>query len=218
MSIGQKIVVAGGALAAAALVAGAASAQGYGGMTSQMYVKGMGGFTFPQNEDFDLNGRGGEGSINSGLDYDQGYALGVAIGYDMNPNLALEGEYMYRNAEGRLTNTDSGKEKTESNAWMVNALYKFNGLGATGQFKPFAGAGIGIADLDVGTEVGDLNGDYQFAYQLIAGVGYEVTPQWTLTGEARYFGVNDQTYENDVIDFKAPYHTFDILFGAAYRF
>ena len=65
---------------------------------------------------------------------------------------------------------------------------------------------------------GDFDSDYNFAYQLIGGVKYNVTPNLSLNGEARFFGINDQTVENDALSFKKTYQTFDLLFGATYSF
>jgi opacity protein-like surface antigen len=65
---------------------------------------------------------------------------------------------------------------------------------------------------------GDFDSDYNFAYQLIGGVAYVLPSGWTLNGEARFFGINDQELENSEFGFKTTYHTFDLLFGATYRF
>ncbi|PZQ47744.1 MAG: hypothetical protein DI556_16135 [Rhodovulum sulfidophilum] len=211
MSNKRNIVALGGALAAATMIAGAASAQSF-------YVKGFGGWTIPQDDDFRLNERETGLSASSGYDFDSGYALGAAVGYDFSPSLALEGEYVYRNADARLKNVGADKGETKSNAWMVNALYKFPAMGATGAFHPYAGGGIGMADLKVESTGESLDSDYNFAWQLIGGVGYDVAPQWQLTGEVRYFSINDQTVENNDFGFKAGYDTVDVLFGATYRF
>lgn len=213
MSITRKLVATGGALAAAAtMMTGAASAQSY-------YVKGFGGWTIPQDDDFQLNDRETGLSRESGLDFDTGYALGAAVGYDFSPTLAIEGEYVYRSADARLKNIgDDEKGSTSSNAWMVNALYKFQPLGATGAFHPYAGAGIGMADLSVKDVGQTLDSDYKFAYQIIGGVGYDIAPQFQLYSEARYFMISDQKIENDDFSFDSSYGTFDVLFGASYRF
>lgn len=211
MKIGTRIVATGGALATAALLGGAAQAQ-------DVYVKGFGGWTIPQNNSFQLNDRGTGDSIGSGLDFDSGYALGAAVGYDFSPSLALEGEYVYRDADASFKNTASGKGSTKSNAWMVNALYKFQPMGAQGQFHPYAGAGIGVADLQVNNDAQKLDSDYNFAYQVIGGVSYDVAPQWSLYSEARYFAIASSTVENNDFNFKRGYDTVDWLFGASYRF
>jgi opacity protein-like surface antigen len=105
---------------------------------------------------------------------------------------------------------------------MANALYNFTPLGATGAWQPYAGGGLGMADLALedidGDDGGDFDGDYNFAYQLIGGVAYNINPSWKLNGEVRYFGINDQDLENDFLSFKTTYHAFDLLFGATYSF
>lgn len=206
------------ALASAlALLGGAASAQG---LTGGFYVKGFGGATWPQNQDFQLNSRTGGGSINSGLNYDTGYLLGVAGGYNVTPNIAVELEYVYRNTDADVKNSGGVSATTESNAWMVNGVYKFSPVGATQQLIPYLGAGLGIADINV-EDLGvtaDVDSDYQLAYQLIGGIGYELTPNLTLNTEARFFGINNQTLENDDISFKSKYQTIDLLIGATYSF
>lgn len=207
--------------AAAAIVvglsAGGASAQMFGG--GNFYIKGFGGLTVPQDDDFELNERGTTDSADTGLNYSNGYILGIAGGYSVTPNVAVELEYAYRNADASFKGTDSGDRTTESNAFMVNALYNFT---PHGPWQPYAGAGIGVADLNI-EEIpslggGDLDSDYNFAYQLIGGVGYQLPSGWVLNGEVRYFGINDQDIENDLLQAKTTYHTFDLLFGATYRF
>lgn len=209
--------------AAAALVIGAgaaANAQGLGG--GPFYVKGFGGFTFPQDDDFKINARDGSGSIDSGLNFDTGYTLGIAGGYLVTPNIAVELEYAYRNAEADFKDVNVGNKRTESNAWMVNALYLFTPVGATGAWQPYAGGGLGAANLNVGqisaSDGGNFDSDYNFAYQLIGGVAYNWTPAWSMNMEARFFGINDQDLENDDVSFKTTYQTFDLLFGATYHF
>ena len=101
-------------------------------------------------------------------------------------------------------------------------LYTFTPLGATGAWQPYAGGGLGVADLDVKDVPripgGDIDSDYNFAYQLIGGVGYKVSPTLTLLGEVRYFGINDQDLENDSCTCRSPYHTIDLLIGATFSF
>jgi len=204
--------------AAAALLAGAgtASAQGLGG--GSLYLKAFGGWTIPQSNNFNLNQSATGQSIRSGLDYDTGYTLGIAGGYAISPNIAVEVEYAFRDADADFKNIDvSGT--TQSNAWMANAIYTFGGMGPNGAFKPYVGAGLGAADLNYDPKgLKSFNSDYSFAYQLITGVAYDVTPSLTLNGEVRYFGINDQTMDNPDLDFKSPYQTFDALVGATYHF
>ena len=102
----------------------------------------------------------------SGLDFDTGYVLGIAGGYYIRPNVSAELEYTYRNADAELKGTNTDSHKTESNAWMANALYWFDpvAVGASSQLRPYAGGGLGAADFSVGEvaslDGGDFNGDY----------------------------------------------------------
>jgi opacity protein-like surface antigen len=221
----QRFVVASAALAAGvALSAGGAAAQGlFGGGLG--YVKGFGGATWPQNDNSELDIRGvGTLIPDSGLDFDTGYVLGIAGGYYIRPNISAELEYTYRNADAELKGTNTDSHKTESNAWMANAIYWFNpvGAGATAQLRPYAGGGLGAADFNFeGVDElggGDFDGDYEFAYQLIGGVAYDVNPQFSITTEVRFFGISEQDIENETFDFKNKYQTWDLLVGATFAF
>ena len=71
----------------------------------------------------------------------------------------------------------------------------------TGQLRPYAGGGLGAADFNF-EQVdelggGDFDGDYEFAYQLIGGVAYDVNPKFSITTEVRFFGISEQDLEND---------------------
>jgi opacity protein-like surface antigen len=208
-------------LAAAAAIALATAFSAGGAAAQSFYVKGFGGATFPQDDDFKLNARGTGESLDTGLDYDTGYVLGVAGGYMFTPSIGVELEYAYRNADASFTN-DGPNVSTASNAWMANALYYMTPMGPTGAWQPYVGGGLGVADLQVddfpSDGGGDFDSDYNFAYQLIGGVAYNLTPQWRINGEVRFFGINDQDLENDVLSFKTPYHTLDLLIGATYSF
>jgi opacity protein-like surface antigen len=199
---------------AALSIAGAASAQP---ATGQFYGKAFGGWTIPQNDDFDLDAGGGA-TAGSGLDYDTGYVLGLAGGYQFSPNVAFELEYAYRNADANLKDMDTSGALT-SNAFMANAIYSFPGIGTNGAFRPYVGAGLGLADAKYDPDdLSSFEADYNFAYQVITGVAYDINPQWTLNGEVRFFGINDQDFESDDLKFKSPFHTFDALIGATYHF
>ncbi len=190
----EKGLLAAAVAAGLAVSAGSASAQSW-------YLKGFGGATWPSGQEENLK----LGNTNSGsrlkFDYDTGYTLGAAVGYDVTPNVAIEGEYAYRNASVSTDLRSSGTSTSlpsndgTSNSIMFNALYKFNGMGANGAFRPYLGAGIGGANVSIDANNASWDSGTLFAYQLIAGVGYTVTPQWTLFGETRWFATQGGTFD-----------------------
>lgn len=199
-----------GASAATLLTANAASAQ-------DTYLKLFGGWSIPQNEEFQLNDQ--DTSRSSGFDFDSGYALGAALGFYYSPDVAIEIEYVYRNADAKLKSTRNTSDGSSvSNAVMVNAVYVFPPFGATSTFHPYVGAGLGVGDLSYERDDLKLDSDYNLAYQLIAGISYDVSYQASLFTEVRYFGISEQTIENDDYSFKTGYGTVNMLFGYSYKF
>jgi opacity protein-like surface antigen len=206
------------ALASAAiLAAGAAGAQGLG--MSRGYFKLFGGATFPQDDSFGLNFPAANETLDSGLDYYDGYIFGVAGGYFVTPQVALELEYAYRDADADVKTSTNVSGQMSSNAYMVNAIYNFGAVDAAGAWKPYAGAGLGAADLTYAPDnAGRLGSDLGFAYQVMGGVGYQVNESWTLSGELRWFAISGEDVSSSTADFKTSFETIDALVAATYRF
>lgn len=205
--------------ALALLSAGAASAQGFGG--GAWYGKGFGGVTWPQDQSGDVNDDGDELTTGN-ASYDAGYTLGLAVGYLATPNVALELEYAYRNADTttELEGLGDFDGSTNSNAVMVNALYRFDGMGANGLVTPYVGGGIGWANLESDIDdIGSFTFNDGFAWQLIGGVSYDMGPNWALLGEVRYFATDTRTLDGpDNLSWEAQFETVDLLIGATYSF
>jgi opacity protein-like surface antigen len=208
-------------LAAAAFVAIAGSGAAYAQSFSldQTYVKAFGGATWPSADDENLRQNGSNvGRVD--LDYDTGYTLGLAAGWQATPNVGLEFEYAYRradySADGRVDGDRfKGDGTAKSNSLMVNALYNFDPMGANAAVTPYVGAGIGAVQLDY---EGDKS-TWNFGYQVLAGVGYQVAPQWALYGEGRWFATGDsKVWPDDDLATDLSFGTFDLLVGAKYSF
>ena len=146
----------------------------------------------------------------------------------MNDALRVELEGAYRpldvdGAKGVLLNSapvDVGLSG-ELDTWslMVNAHYEMS-LGAA---RPYLGAGLGVARHDgeltlsspllvsvLGTNsVRESGDDTVFAYQFMAGLGFEVSDNVTLFGGYRYMGTDDMEIEA----FTASYGTHAIEAG-----
>jgi opacity protein-like surface antigen len=212
-----RILAAASGIALGLGVGGAASAQGFFGTGAHgtWYGKVFGGATFPQSEDPVLRG-GGAGGQSFDLDYNTGFTLGGAVGFDYTPNFAMELEYAYRQAD--LDDPVAGH--TSSNAVMLNALYKFNAMGPNGAVVPYFGGGLGWANIDAATDqFGSFKRDNTFAYQVIGGVEYEMGPAWSLLGELRWFGTDEGAAEGPGGQhFETQLETVDLLVGASFNF
>jgi opacity protein-like surface antigen len=208
-------------IAALGLVAaGAASAQNFS--ISNGYVKMFGGASWPDADSAGVDNT----PFNLSFDYDTGYTLGIAGGAFVTPNIALELEYAYRDADldGTLRDpvtgdrvTDSGD--TTSNSIMFNGIWAFDTMGATGQVRPYIGAGIGGANIDTDLFDDNWDSDTLFAYQVFGGVGYDFAPNWSLLTEIRWFATEDGDFGGPGdLGFDTGYESFDLLVGVSYNF
>lgn len=205
----------------AALVASPAAA------ADAWYLKAFGGAAFVRDASLGVD----DPDFSYRYHYYPGFVLGAAVGREVSPRLSVEAEYSYHRARadvhGKLDDRSPQEpifdtwrdgENVTANALMLNLLYSFDPV-AGGTVRPYAGAGIGGAALDFG---GD-DTDPQFAWQLIAGASRDLGPQWRLYGEARWFKVEEGT-----LHLSGPFagedwqtggfESFDLLFGATYRF
>lgn len=163
----MKTLLLASVFAASALTASAAAAQDTG-----WYVRGDVGGTFESEIDGNVQ-----------RDLDEGLALSIGAGYQVNPNIRVEGELAH--LQGDISGPLGGDAKMLGG--FANAYYDFN---PGGQWKPFVGAGIGFAKVDVDS-FGINDDDTAFAWQVKAGVAHDFSDR--LTGEVayRYLGVND---------------------------
>lgn len=215
----QVAVTAAAAIAALAGVAGMASAQAFS--LGEVYLKGFGGATWPSNFDSTLK-EGGERIALPSFDYDTGYTLGAAVGAAFTPNIAMEIEYAYRRADVTVRDREDGDRAngdTSTNAFMFNALYVFDGMGASGAVQPYLGGGIGAANVEVSAGGQDFDADTLLAYQLIGGVGYELNPNVALYAEGRWFQTESGRFDGPGSErFDGEFETFDLLVGIRYVF
>lgn len=210
------------AIAALAGGAGMASAQGFS--LGESYVKGFGGATWPSNFDTTLK-EDGEQIASPSFDYETGYILGVAVGAAFTPNISMEIEYAHRSADVAITDGDDDDESviangdTSANSLMVNAIYMFDGTGATGAIRPYLGGGIGGAKVETSIPGQDYGADTLLAYQLFGGVAYEMSAKVNLYAEGRWFQTESDTFDGPGGDnFEGKFKTFDLLVGLRYDF
>jgi Outer membrane protein and related peptidoglycan-associated (lipo)proteins len=131
-------------------------------------------------------------------DSDWGWVGIGQVGYDFGGPKA-EFEVGYRD------NDDINSLST-----MINGIYSFLPNSA---WHPFIGAGVGWAWLD-GKYPG-AGRDNQFAYQGLAGVAYDVSRNWALKAQYRYFATLDADFGPGS---DAEYRNHSILVGLTYKF
>ena len=115
-----------------------------------------------------------------------GWALGGKVGYDfVGPRIELEGLYRENN-NGNFFGGSALTGQIGQVSAMANLLYDFN---ATGTFVPYIGVGAGIGWVDSASSLGST----VFAYQGIIGIGYNVSPNFRVNIDGRYFGTTNPT-------------------------
>jgi opacity protein-like surface antigen len=185
------------ALAAATLLASVAAAAGAPYYPMHPYFSVHIGGTSLQDADVDFDDPGIV--FDDEIEFDNGFNVGAAFGYDYG--LArLEVELAYRendvdrvNSEGFAFRADGDFSATSV---MLNGYWDFE----TGSpVVPYIGGGIGFANVSANNiKVFDVDGvesfvdddDSVFAYQLAAGIAFDLNPALTLDLGYRFFGTS----------------------------
>lgn len=209
------------AVAVVALAGGAAMASAQAFSLEDVYLKGFGGATFPSSLDTTLTEDGEQIALPS-FDHDSGYTLGVAVGAAVAPNIAMEIEYAHRNADFTVRDRDEGDQAdgdTSADAVMLNALYTFDGMGAGGAVRPYLGAGIGGARVEMSAGGQGYDSGTLLGYQLIGGVGYALNPKASLYAEGRWFQTESGRLDGpEGESFDGRFESFDLIVGMRYSF
>ncbi len=139
----------------------------------------------------------------SAVQHEPGMAVAMTLGRQTDGGLRFEGELAYRiSSIDRLGNLSVDGQVDKLTA-MVNFIYEFNtggeriygySLGGGSPIRPYIGLGGGgalvhIADVSFGGSPIVNDSEFGFAYQGIAGIGFEITPESILTFDIRYVGV-----------------------------
>lgn len=197
--------------------------------SAEKYFSIFGGYTDADNLDFQV----APGTVSS--EFDSGYGFGLAVGKRLgDPGASnrwrLEGELAYRSNDIKSHKLDGADlegafGEITSRSLMVNALIDFN---AQSSFSPYIGAGLGFADVSADgfgvSAIQDVldDGETVLAYQLIAGAGYDVSPNTELFLEYRYFATDDPSVTTSVatgaVETDLSYKTNNVFLGARFNF
>lgn len=179
-------------LVALALAAGPAWAQPDTGL----YLEGQLGYSFPDEAEASARGIDGE------VELDDAPVFGGALGYRF-PWARLEANVSYRqnDVDGvEVGGVDFGSDgDTKALVGLVN-LYLEPDLGLP--LRPYVGGGVGAAYLSVDTgdgsplEIDDEAG--AFTWNLLAGLGYDLTESLALTATYRYLRLEGTDFSADL--------------------
>lgn len=217
----MRFLVFGMAAVAAVLLPTSASAQSYEDTMKGLYFDLRGGLT--SLSDSDLSNPAFSGVE---AEFDNGFGIEGAVGYEHPSGFRGELALGYRNNDfddlsvAGINFSSAGINvggQVEALSVMANGYYAFD---VGGGFKPFIGAGIGIAFLDAELELSvpgfgvasASDDDTVFAYQGIAGVEYEIpTDSATIALGVRYsyFATTDPDFGG----IEAEYGTHNIMVG-----
>jgi OOP family OmpA-OmpF porin len=196
------------------------------------YFSAFGGANWLDDTSFDVD-LGGPGTVVNS--YDVGYVVGGAVGYDfgqaMGPlGLRLEAELSYRSNDVDthtivgVGQTDGAIGSTSALAGMGNILFDLN----TGSpFSIYGGGGVGVANVEFdghGPGAGAImnDDDTVFAWQAIAGIGYEISPGWVFDVQYRYFNAGDVSLtslaNSGAVSSSTDYESHAVLAGFRIKF
>lgn len=163
------------------------------------YVSGNIGLSLLTDSDTSI-----PGAFNSEVSADPGFSIGGALGYDFG-TFRFEGEIAYRNNDvddanvvGFGTVTLTGD--VQSVSFMANGYYDFHS--GTSPFIPYLGLGIGFSNITSDITAPALtpfalvdDSAIVFAYQFMAGIGYQINPNTVFTLDYRYFSTTDPEFD-----------------------
>jgi opacity protein-like surface antigen len=183
-----------------------------------LYVSGNIGFAMLSDSDLTDSTMPG---LTLTTEYDTGWALGGALGYDFN-RFRVEGEISYQTNDvdkiSVLGIPFSASGDVSSLAFLINGYFDFVNDSA---FTPYISAGLGYAKIefnDLNVSGSGLSGasddDSVFAYQVGLGVGYAVTEKFTIDVKYRYFATEDPEFDTTTAEVAS--HNF--LFGVRFNF
>lgn len=175
------------------------------------YVGIYGGWVMPQ----DLEPEDGDD-----VPLKDSWALGAKFGYIIPTVkwLAVELDYAY------LAEQDIDQAGIDGDFKASNLMFNLIARYPEGKIHPYIGAGLGWSwgALKASGSVGGITGsvdesDNAFAWQILAGVNFEITPQWSADLGYRYFS-SKYTFSvvGEDVDFTAKNHM--ILIGVNFHF
>ena len=189
------------------------------------YVEIAGGITAPNDSDIDYVI---DPDIDGTIEWGTGYDIAGAAGYDfgafrVEAEVGLKGHSFDRFVADESVIDASDETDLDFQTWsvMANALLD---LGPDDGINGFVGGGVGFAgtDFDVrddreGEAYTDGDSDTGFAWQLLAGIRYPVSENFSLGLKYRYFNQGDLSFDLvDDNDFTTSFSSHSVLLTATF--
>ena len=150
---------------------------------------------------------------------DPAFVINGAIGAEINPLVRVEGEIGYHFNTGDLLPSFANEFSFSMVSFMANGYFD---IPTNSPLRPYVGAGIGFAIAGVEEELfgaTSTDSDLVGAFQLMAGLGFDLNPKVTFTFGYRYFTTTDPDFFTAFgPPFEMDYTSHDFLFGARFRF
>ncbi len=148
---------------------------------------------------------------------DPAFVINGAIGVELNPTIRIEGEI------GLHTNTaDISGFADEFTFGIVSFMGNgYFDIPTNSPLRPYVGVGLGFAVANLEQDFFGItadDSDLVAAFQLMAGLGYDISPKATLTFGYRYFTTSDPSFSDAFGSFETEFTSHDFLFGARFRF
>ena len=149
---------------------------------------------------------------------DPAFVINGAIGVELTTMLRVEGEIGLHHNTADLSPFFTNEYTFSMISFMGNGYID---IPTNSPLRPYVGAGVGFALAGVEEETfgSSTDSDMVGAFQLMAGLSFDISPRATLTFGYRYFTTTDPDF---VVfptgPFEMEYTSNDFLFGARFRF
>ncbi|WP_425418635.1 outer membrane protein [Oricola indica] len=178
----------------------AAAADEIGYPSYGLYASLHGGWYLPQEPTatFEV----GPDTVLGGINVDNGYRIGGAIGYDLTRNFAVEFETSFARANVNSIDVGPPVDATQP-APGYGTLLTLMGNAIVGEdygkWRPYVGAGIGgaLVSLNVDFMSGLDDSDWALAGQVFAGIDYAISDNVSVGARYRYQHVGSTSYTDD---------------------
>jgi len=194
----KKVLLGGFSLVAGSLFAAENAVSSF-----NPYVAVKGGYSILTKKDSIKYKNGFNGAVEFGVSYDA-WRLGLEVSYRQN-----------KIKESKNGAVDVAvQNKVNALAGMINVYYDY---ALTEECSLYVGAGLGMAKFNFVAKDSKLEtGKCVFAWQVLAGVAYDINENWTVEAGYRLFGTS-KVKVSDVAKIKTPLQN-SLELGLRYNF